>query len=142
MSTDHIIVQSSVIDKFSQILKEGLAKGAGEQPLPKVVSMASKTRLQGLLSQAIDNGAKVLFGGSGKESLPGTAIIPTVLEGVDRSNDIYDEESFGPVVSLTVVDSEEEAVSLANGSKYGLSASVFTKDLRKGLAIAKKLESG
>ncbi|KAF1962130.1 aldehyde dehydrogenase family protein [Byssothecium circinans] len=142
MATDHIIVQSSIAAQFSQILKEGLAKGAGEQPLPRVVSNASKSRLQGLLSQAIDKGASVVFGDGGKETLPGTALIPTVLEGVDQSTDIWDEESFGPVVALTVVGSEEEAVNLANGSRYGLSASVFTKDLRKGLAIAKRLESG
>ena len=142
MATDQIIVQSEVAAQFSQILKESLAKGANEQPLPKVVSHVSKARLQGLLSQAVERGASVIFGDSGKASLPGTAVIPTVLEGVNQSSDMYDEESFGPVAALTVVDSEDEAVNLANGSKYGLSASVFTKDLRKGLDIAKRLESG
>ncbi|KAJ4296369.1 hypothetical protein N0V90_006414 [Kalmusia sp. IMI 367209] len=142
MATDHIIVHSSIAEKFSTTLKEALARSSGEQPLPRVVSTASKARLQGLLSQAVGKGAKVLFGGSGTETLPATSIIPTVLSGVGKTADIWDEESFGPVMALTTVSSEEEAVELANRSQYGLSASVFTRDLRKGLAIARKLESG
>lgn len=142
MATDHVIVQSSIATQFSEILKTSLSKGASEQSLPRVVSTASKSRLQGLLSEAVGKGAEFVFGGHGQESVPGTAFIPTVLRGVDKSTEIWDEESFGPVMSITTVDSEDEAVNLANGSRYGLSASVFTKDLRKGLAIARRLETG
>ena len=56
--------------------------------------------------------------------------------------DLYHEESFGPMVSLITVQSEEEAVELANDTEYGLSASVFTRDLARGLRIAKLIESG
>jgi acyl-CoA reductase-like NAD-dependent aldehyde dehydrogenase len=111
-------------------------------PLPKMVLLESKTRLGELLSEAVSQGATVAFGGSESEGLPGTAFIPTILENVSVSTQLGKEESFGPVVSIARVNSEEEAVTLVNSSEYGLSASVFTKDLRKGIAIAKKLESG
>jgi acyl-CoA reductase-like NAD-dependent aldehyde dehydrogenase len=142
MATDRIIVQSSVADNFLKIAKDNMAKSSKEMPLPKMVSLESKTRLGDLLSEAMSQGATVAFGGSGSEGLPGTAFIPTILEDVSVSTQLEKEESFGPVVSIARVNSEEEAVALANSSAYGLSASIFTKDLRKGLAIAKKIESG
>lgn len=67
---------------------------------------------------------------------------PIVVEGVTKDMDLYHQESFGPTVSLISVDSEEEAVALANDTEYGLSASVFTKDLAAGLRVAKQIESG
>ena len=142
MATDRIIVQSSVADKFLQIAKDSMVKSSKEMPLPKVVSLESKARLSNLLSQAVSQGAKVAFGGSGVEGLSGTTFVPTILEYVSASTHLEKEESFGPVVTIVRVDSEEEAVALANSTEYGLSASVFTKDLRKGLAVAKKIESG
>jgi acyl-CoA reductase-like NAD-dependent aldehyde dehydrogenase len=142
MATDRIIVQSSVAENFLKIAKDSMAKSSKEMPLPKMVSLESKTRLGDLLSEAMSQGATVAFGGNGSEGLPGTAFIPTILEDVSVSTQLEKEESFGPVVSIARVNSEEEAVALANSSAYGLSASIFTKDLRKGLAIAKKIESG
>lgn len=142
MATDRIIVQSSVVQKFLEIAKDSMAKSSKDMPLPTMVSRESKNRLGNLISEAVSRGARVAFGGNGSEGLQGTAFIPTILEDVDVSTQLENEESFGPVVTIARADSEQEAVALANSSAYGLSASVFTKDLRKGLAIAKKIEAG
>jgi len=142
MATDHIIVAKSVAAELRAALEDELAKSAEGSALPKVVSVASKERLQNMLSRAGTDGAEASFGSLDQTTLPGTSFVPTVLEGLKASTPFWEDESFGPVVALSAVESADEAVDLANGTGYGLSASVFTKDLRKGLAIAKKLETG
>jgi acyl-CoA reductase-like NAD-dependent aldehyde dehydrogenase len=67
---------------------------------------------------------------------------PTVIENVDKSMHVYYEESFGPTVSLYSIDSDEEAIHLANDTEYGLSCSVFTTNLSRGLNIAGQVETG
>jgi len=66
----------------------------------------------------------------------------TVLDGVTSAMEIYSEESFGPVVALIRARDEEDAVRLANDSEYGLSASVFTRDIARALRIAQRIQSG
>jgi succinate-semialdehyde dehydrogenase/glutarate-semialdehyde dehydrogenase len=76
------------------------------------------------------------------ESLPGYFYEPTVLVNVDHSMRIMQEETFGPVMPIMVVENEIEAIRAANDSKYGLLASVWTKDTRRGKQIASQLEAG
>jgi acyl-CoA reductase-like NAD-dependent aldehyde dehydrogenase len=90
------------------------------------------------VSAAVAAGAVVLAGGQRK----GNVYPPTVLVDVDHSMALMSEETFGPVMPIVVVDSEEEAVSKANDSKYGLSASVWTRNKKRGEAVARQLESG
>ena len=66
----------------------------------------------------------------------------TIVDGVTSDMNLYDTESFGPTTALIEVDTEEEAITTANDSQFGLSSAVFTKDLFRGLRIAKKLETG
>lgn len=75
---------------------------------------------------------------------PGDAaqFIPTVIGGLSKGMEAWNEENFGPLMGYLTVNSEDEAVEIANGSGYGLSASIFTKDLRRGFALAKRLETG
>ena len=94
------------------------------------------------VEDAVARGAKVLTGGRRMESLPGYFYEPTVLVNVDHSMRIMQEETFGPVMPIMVVESEIEAVRVANDSKYGLLASVWTKDTRRGKQIASQLEAG
>jgi len=65
-----------------------------------------------------------------------------VVEKVTKDMDLYNTESFGPTVSLYTVASDDAAIELANDTDYGLSAAVYTEDLRRGLRIAKKIKSG
>lgn len=142
MATDRIIVQNSIAKEFLQTVKDSMAASSSDSPLPRLVSTGSKARLNKMLQQAVSQGATVAFGSNGEENSLETTFIPTIIQDVDSSMELYGEESFGPVVNIVEVESEEDAVTLANSTGYGLSASIFTKDLRKGFAIAKKIESG
>lgn len=151
MATDRIIVHSSIVSNFLQGLKAGLASMSSSSAAPpRVVSVASKNRLKSIVSSALSNGAHVVSvdGTVGEKSeqpfnegTP-TTFIPTILGDVTDDMQIWNDEAFGPVVAYCVVESEDEAIKIANNTGYGLSAAVFTQDLRKGLAIAKRLESG
>jgi acyl-CoA reductase-like NAD-dependent aldehyde dehydrogenase len=143
MSTDRILVHESVSKDFLEVMKSSLAQAATNgSALPVMATSASKARLQKSISEAMSKGASVLSGSDQPDAVPGASIIPTVLKDVDTSTTIWNEENFGPIVAITTVTSDEEAVKIANSSEYGLSAAVFTTDLRRGLAIAKQLESG
>jgi succinate-semialdehyde dehydrogenase/glutarate-semialdehyde dehydrogenase len=96
-----------------------------------------------LIADAEASGATKLCGGPTEVAgLPGKYVAPTVLTGVTHEMRIMREEVFGPVLPIVVVDSEQEAIDLANDSEFGLGASVWTKDRQKGERIARRIESG
>ena len=96
-----------------------------------------------LVDDALANGAKRLTGGPVKvKGIKGRFIAPTVLTGVNHEMRIMQEEIFGPVLPVMTVESEEEAIRLANDSKFGLGASVWTKDRGKGERMARQIQSG
>ena len=72
----------------------------------------------------------------------GPVMQATVVDKVTPAMRLFDEESFGPVVSVIRVDGEEEAIRVANDTEYGLSAAVFTRDIARGLRVAQRIESG
>ena len=96
-----------------------------------------------LVDDAIESGAKKLTGGPVKvKGMKGSFIAPVVLTGVTHEMRIMKEEIFGPVLPIVTVDSEEQAVELANDSQFGLGASIWTKDRSKGERMAHQIESG
>jgi succinate-semialdehyde dehydrogenase/glutarate-semialdehyde dehydrogenase len=96
-----------------------------------------------LIEDAVASGATKLCGGpTPVAGLSDKYIAPTVLTGVTHEMRIMNEEVFGPVLPIVVVDSEQEAIDLANDSEFGLGASVWTKDRQKGARIARRIESG
>ena len=96
-----------------------------------------------LVDDAVESGATKLTGGpTDVEGMKGSFIAPVVLTGVTHEMRIMKEEIFGPVLPIVTVDSEEEAIELANDSEFGLGASVWTKDRAKGERMAHQIESG
>ncbi len=96
-----------------------------------------------LIEDAVASGANKLCGGPTEVAgLPGKFVAPTVLTGVTHEMRIMREEIFGPVLPIVVVESEQEAIDLANDSEFGLGASVWTKDRQRGERIARRIESG
>lgn len=143
MATARIIVHEAVASKFLETVKAILAQKASDSSaLPIVATNASKNRIQGVLQEAISKGASVVAGAGDQNIVPGNSIIPTILKDVDPATTMWNDETFGPIVAFTTVENEEHAINMANSSEYGLSASVFTQDLRKALAIARQLQSG
>jgi acyl-CoA reductase-like NAD-dependent aldehyde dehydrogenase len=141
MSTERIIVHESIADVFEVEFKRAVSRFAPEGQEPGC--LINKTGVQKnhrLLSDAISKGASIVYGdpANGAEA----KMSPVVIKGVKKDMDLFYTESFGPTVSLLTVKNDEEAVELANDTEYGLSASVFTKDLGRALRIAKNVESG
>jgi acyl-CoA reductase-like NAD-dependent aldehyde dehydrogenase len=93
------------------------------------------------VKDAVDKGAKVLVGGHARRDA-GRFYEPTVLVDVDHSMKIMREETFGPTLPIMKVADAEEAVRLANDSAYGLQASVWTRDVKRGEALARRVEAG
>src|ERR1051326_1009504 len=94
------------------------------------------------LSDAVERGAQVLTGGHRLEKGSGWFHQPTVVTNVDHSMKLMREETFGPVMPIMTFKNDEEALRLANDSRYGLTASVFTRDMARGRRIAEKLDAG
>ena len=93
------------------------------------------------VNDAVKKGARLVAGGHRRDG-EGTYYEPTVLADVDHSMECMTEETFGPTLPIMKVRDTDEAMRLANDSPYGLQASVFTKDIGKGEAIARKLQAG
>ncbi|KAJ5623802.1 Aldehyde dehydrogenase N-terminal [Penicillium lagena] len=144
MATDRILVHSSIALAFTEALKASLA-GADPSALPPtLVNTASKNRVEALVSSAAASGAHFISG-SAETKIPtdaGVRLAPAILGGVKEDMAVWQEEAFASVAACMAFETEDEAIHLANSSGYGLSASVFTEDLRRGLAMAKKIQSG
>jgi acyl-CoA reductase-like NAD-dependent aldehyde dehydrogenase len=144
MSTERVIIERGVADAFASKLVKRVAAlpvgnpNEGEFVIGSVVGPGTVERVKRLVAEAEKRGAKLLVGGSAD----GTIMHGIVVDHVTPEMALFREESFGPQVSITRVDSVDEAVRLANDTDYGLSAAVFTRDLARGLAIARRIESG
>jgi acyl-CoA reductase-like NAD-dependent aldehyde dehydrogenase len=144
MSTERVIVERAVADAFAAKLVKRVAALAvgnpneGEFVIGSVVGPGTVERVKRLVADAVKQGARLLVGGDAA----GTIMHGIVVDDVTPAMALFREESFGPQVSITRVDSVDDAVRLANDTEYGLSAAVFTRDLAAGLEIARRLESG
>jgi succinate-semialdehyde dehydrogenase/glutarate-semialdehyde dehydrogenase len=94
------------------------------------------------VADAVSKGARILVGGKRRPDIGPLAYEPTVLEGVTPDMTVYAEETFGPVLSLYQVGSEEEAIFRANDSAYGLSASIWSRNTRRAEALARRIKCG
>ncbi|MBY6685631.1 aldehyde dehydrogenase [Rhodococcus sp. BP-149] len=144
MSTERIVVLRDVADEFCALLSAragrlvvGPPSDAASQVGPLVHS-AAVDHVVALIEDARAKGADILTGGSAD----GLFVAPTVVRGVTPAMRIYDEESFGPVVSIIEVDSVDEAVAVANDTEYGLSSAVFGRDAAAALDVASRIRSG
>jgi succinate-semialdehyde dehydrogenase/glutarate-semialdehyde dehydrogenase len=100
-----------------------------------------RDELDAQVEDAVEHGARVLTGGRPLEG-PGAFYAPTVLDGVTPGMRAWSEELFGPVASVIRVEDAEHALVIANGSPFGLGGSVWTQDLERGAALARRLECG
>jgi acyl-CoA reductase-like NAD-dependent aldehyde dehydrogenase len=145
MSTDRIIVSRSIAASFVERLAAKLATMRAGKPgsegciLGAMVTPEAAARVERLVADAVAKGASLP---SGAVQCDGAVLQPVLVDGLTPEMELYREEAFGPVVTVLRVDSDEEAIRLANDSEYGLSASVFSKDIGRALAVAKRIESG
>lgn len=145
MSTERILVHSSVAAAFQSLLGQAISRTfEGPSNTPRVITAGSAKRNRALVAQALSYGGEVLRGGSDATLVNSTETMmaPVILTKMTKEMDLYQSESFGPSVSLFTFDTEDEAIELANDTPYGLSAAVFTEDLKLALRMADRLESG
>lgn len=143
MSTERILVHECVRAEFEEELGKALDTLAqGSEDSPVLIAAAGVEKNRKLIGEALKGGAHVVHGDVDLKEISETRMRPIVVGGVTEKMDLYHQESFGPSVSLIAVESEEEAIRIANDTEYGLSGAVFTRDLAKGLSIAKQIESG
>jgi len=144
MSTERIIVDEKVADAFvAKFAAKAKALPAGDPRkcnvvLGSCVSREAVEKVQDLIKDAVAKGAKVVAGGKAE----GTIMNATVVDNVKPGMRIYSEESFGPVVSVIRVKGDAAAVASANDTEYGLSSSVFSKDTRRAMAAAMRIQAG
>jgi betaine-aldehyde dehydrogenase len=108
-----------------------------------LVASRQRDRVEGYIKSGLEEGAEVVLGGGRPPGLPtGWYVEPTIFTGVDNSMRIAREEIFGPVLCVIEYKDEDEAVSIANDSDYGLGGAVFTDDVEHGLAVAERIRTG
>ncbi|GAB2180767.1 aldehyde dehydrogenase [Denitratisoma sp. agr-D3] len=145
MSTDRLIVHRKVADEFvSRLTAKAKSMRAGKPgeegaALAAMIDAQSAQKVQRLVADAVAKGASLT---TGDFSADGVVVQPSIVDGVTKEMNFYAEESFGPVVGILRFDSDDEAVALANDSEYGLSSAVFSRDIGRAMAIAKRIESG
>ena len=106
-----------------------------------LISQKQLTRVMGFIDEGKDDGVEVVAGGY-RLDRKGYFVHPTVLTNVDPGMRLFQEEIFGPVVSILPFDDEDEAVALANDTTYGLAATVYTENVRRAHRVVKRLKAG
>ncbi len=144
MSTNRILIHESIYAEF----KDKFVRRAAALPYgnpadkntiigPLIDNKAVKHVLD-LVERSVQAGAKLETGGTAE----GNVVVPTVLSGVTKDMPIFQEEIFGPAVGLVSFKDDEEALELANGTEFGLSGALHTRDLQRGIQFAKRVETG
>lgn len=137
MSTERIIVDNAIADAFIDTLVTRV-NGLPDGLLGSVVEMKTVMRCNALIDDALAKGARLLTGGKADS----TCMKATLIDGVNREMRLWHEESFGPVKAIIRVNSEEEAVAVANESEYGLSSAVYSRDTARAWNVAQNLQTG
>ncbi|KAI0394335.1 aldehyde dehydrogenase [Xylariaceae sp. FL0594] len=149
MATERVLAHKAIAPTFADALVErvkGVKVGNHEEDTGVSVSglftPASAKRVRGLVSDALANGARLLYGDVSVSGPNETIVGPHVLDNVTRAMEIYQRESFGPVVCLATFETDDEAVELANDSEYTLTAAVFSSNVMRALDIARRVRAG
>ena len=145
-AANRFYVAKEVVDEFTKKLSKamgelkmasGVTKGA---QLGASVSVKERDKIANLVYESISQGARVVVGG--KMPQEDGAFYPATVLTVNKDNPILKEEIFGPVAPIVIVNSDEEAIALANATEFGLIAYVYSSDLKRAIRTAEALESG
>jgi acyl-CoA reductase-like NAD-dependent aldehyde dehydrogenase len=148
VGTERIYVEAPVYDEFVALvvdkvsaLRQGPAGPPGSVEVGAMTTEAQVEVVERHVSEALQRGARALTGGR-RGPGPGLFYEPTVLVDVDNSMTCMQDETFGPTLPIVKVADADEAIRQANDSSYGLNASIFTRDVRRGTQLAERLQAG
>jgi succinate-semialdehyde dehydrogenase/glutarate-semialdehyde dehydrogenase len=147
VSAKRMIVMSGAFDRFVTALAQRMRALQPGDPADETTTLAplsserAAEKLSDQVLDALDKGAVAVVGG-GRVDRPGAFMQPTVLVGVTPAMRAFHEELFGPVAVVHRVDSDDEAVALANDSPYGLGGAVFGSDPARARSVARRIDSG
>lgn len=149
VGTKRIYVQEDIYDDFLELFKdkvESLTQGYGwEDPdvdVGPLINEKSLHEMEEHVSRAIAQGGKILTGGKRNDDLRGYYFEPTVVTHANQDMDVVQEEIFGPIVVVLPYKTDEDAIRMANDSKFALSGAVWTTDIERGQQIAEQITSG
>ncbi|HIA81923.1 MAG TPA: aldehyde dehydrogenase family protein [Rhodospirillales bacterium] len=145
MSVEKILVQESIMQEFLERFKDRASRLKVGDPTKELdhiigplINDRQVIRVKSQIDDAVAKGGKIVLGGK----VEGRYVEPTIITDVTSDMTLYQDETFGPVVSVIPFSTDEEAIAIANDTEYGLSSGVITKDEYRGLEIAQKLETG
>jgi succinate-semialdehyde dehydrogenase/glutarate-semialdehyde dehydrogenase len=147
ISAKRFIVKKEIAEQFTSKVKANIEKlkvGDPTDPKTDVGPLSSEQTLLDIekqVDESIRQGAKVVAGGK-RGSEEGYFYLPTLMTNIKKGMPVYDEEVFGPVMPIIVVNNDQEAIDIANSSQYGLAATIFSSNADKAKELAAKLESG
>jgi succinate-semialdehyde dehydrogenase/glutarate-semialdehyde dehydrogenase len=146
-AANRILLQRGIADEFTELLRRraervsvGHGFDAGSEMGP-LIDHQGLEKVERHVADLVDHGAKVLTGGS-RHELGQTFYQPTVISGINSETMAWREETFGPVASVTVFDDEDEAITRANDTTYGLISYVYTHDLGRVFRVSEGIETG
>lgn len=152
LCTERVYLHRSIFDEVAARLTESakaLRQGRPEDPattMSPLISQAHRRKVQDYVHMANDAGATTLVGGGipdlGADLNGGSWFEPTIWTGLTNDDRVMRDEVFGPVAGLIPFDTEDEAIRLANDTRYGLAASVWTTDLQRGHRVAQQMKVG
>jgi aldehyde dehydrogenase (NAD+) len=144
MSVERVIVHQAVAKEFTEKFVANTKKLKVGNPremancIGPIINQKQLDKIRDQVDDAVAKGAKVLCGGKHKDLF----FEPTILTNVTRDMKVMREETFGPIAPVITVGSVDEAIEIANDSEYGLSAGIMTRNEERGLAIARRLNTG
>jgi succinate-semialdehyde dehydrogenase/glutarate-semialdehyde dehydrogenase len=147
VAAKRFILDEKIADTFVDRFKKELGKLVPGDPMAEQTTLGPLCTAGALdlaqkqIKAAVDGGAQVLMGGK-RIDRKGFFLAPTILTGIEPGNPAYYQEFFAPVALIFRVANEQEAITLANDSPYGLGGSVITKDIERGKRVARQIETG
>lgn len=147
-SSKRFIVPDNLYDKFLKRAREVFSSVKMGDPLDRSTTLApmnskrAKDKLQKQVNTAVAHGAKVYYGNKPVDDQEGQFFMPTILTNIDRDNPVFDQEMFGPVLSVYRYHDLADGIALANNSSYGLGSTVFGEDVAHARQVASQIEAG